>query len=310
MLPNIVGAFPHIRRRYSADGVHLFDRATGLNVLMNEVVPPEEQWSKAPRQISVALTNACDLSCSHCYAPKKKATLDFSLLTQWLLELDKNGAMGIGFGGGEPTLYPRLVELLEFTATKTGLAVTMTTHGHRLTSDHLKHLHFIRVSMDGVGSTYEKIRGRSFENLLNKLTLIKKTTPFGINYVVNATTIESLNEAIQIAESHGASEFLLLPEVSVGKGNGIDEKTFQRMKEWIQNHGGKVRLAVSESHADGLPICQPFKHEKGLQAYAHIDAQGTLKSTSFDKHGIKIGNASLIDVITILSKQEKAGEAA
>lgn len=125
------GAF-FSKRRYSPDGVHFFDRATGLNILLDEIIPPKELWSKAPRQVSVALTNTCDLACPHCYAPKQKAALDFSSLTQWLLELDQNGCIGVGFGGGEPTLYPRLTELLSFATTQTNLAVTMTTHGHRV----------------------------------------------------------------------------------------------------------------------------------------------------------------------------------
>jgi hypothetical protein len=36
--------------------------------------------------------------------------------------------LGVGFGGGEPTLYPHLVELCHYAAQNTGLAVTLTIH--------------------------------------------------------------------------------------------------------------------------------------------------------------------------------------
>ena len=143
--------------RVGPAGLHLFNRSTGLNVLLDEFTPPQDMWSLAPRQVSIALTNACDLKCPHCYAPKKPATLKYDKLIKWLDNLDRNGCIGVGFGGGEPTIYPKLKEICAFTTRETGLAVSMTTHGHRLSDQLLSELagnvHFVRVSMDGIGST-------------------------------------------------------------------------------------------------------------------------------------------------------------
>ena len=141
-------------------GLHFFNRTTGIHVLVDEIIPPASTWPAAPRLVSVALTNACDLACSHCYAPKHPAMIPFDKLTRWLADLDTNGCIGVGFGGGEPTLYPRLAELCSYAVQNTNLAVTMTTHAHRLTDQLLAelagNLHFVRVSMDGVGSTYPR----------------------------------------------------------------------------------------------------------------------------------------------------------
>lgn len=147
-----------LKIRVGPAGLHFFNRATGVNILVDEIRPPSHLWAAAPRHVSVALTNACDLACSHCYAPKNPAMLTFGRLTSWLADLDANGCIGVGFGGGEPTLYPRLTELCSYAARKTNLAVTMTTHAHRLSDQLLNelagNLHFVRVSMDGVGPTY------------------------------------------------------------------------------------------------------------------------------------------------------------
>jgi len=163
--------------RLGPDGIHMFDRDSGANVLLEEVIPPRDRWTSSPRQVSIALTNACDLECTHCYAPKKPARLSFESVKQWMIELDAAGCFGIGFGGGEPTLYPEIEELCHFGSTNTNLAITMTSHGHRLnehTVDAFKSsVNFLRISMDGVHDTYEKIRGRSFPSLLEKLDLIK-----------------------------------------------------------------------------------------------------------------------------------------
>ena len=278
--------------RLGPAGFHFFNRTTGVNILVDEVIPDSERWSAAPRQVSIALTNVCDLACAHCYAPKNSYKLPFDNIIGWLKELDENGCVGVGFGGGEPTLYPRFAELCCYTAKETNLAVTFTTHGHRL-SDSLicelaGNIHFVRVSLDGVGATYESIRQHSFDALLQHIKKIRTIAPFGINFLVNCKTICDLDSAIEIAEDLGATEFLLLPELAAGRGAGIDEDTQGELHQWVTEYHGSIPLSVSEISADGLPVCYPLKAERGLSSYAHIDASGVLKNTSFDKNGVTI----------------------
>ncbi|HJW91669.1 MAG TPA: hypothetical protein VJ436_13590, partial [Anaerolineales bacterium] len=70
--------------RIGSSGFHIFDRTTGLNVLLDEVQIPPALWAAAPRQVSIALTNVCDLACPYCFAPKNSATLDIERVTSWL----------------------------------------------------------------------------------------------------------------------------------------------------------------------------------------------------------------------------------
>ena len=83
--------------RRDTNGVHLFDRWSGLNILFDEITVPAEQRDPAPRFVSMALTNLCDLRCGFCYAPKHRATLDTQSVTTWAMQLDEGGCMGIGF---------------------------------------------------------------------------------------------------------------------------------------------------------------------------------------------------------------------
>ena len=121
--------------RGGADGLHVFNRTTGLNVLVNEIAVPFSLHSRAPRQVSIALTNRCDLACVHCYAPKSRDELRFDTAARWLDDLDEHGTLGIGFGGGEPTLYPEFVKLCQYAAHQTRLSVSFTTHGHHVDND-------------------------------------------------------------------------------------------------------------------------------------------------------------------------------
>ncbi|MGZ0707616.1 radical SAM protein [Coraliomargarita sp. W4R53] len=293
--------------RMGPSGVHLFSRASGTNVLVDEIVPPEGMWSKAPRQVSIALTNSCDLSCSYCFAPKTRATLNFDPLIAWLDELDANGTIGVGFGGGEPTLYRRFAELCQYASQNTNLAVTFTTHGHHLNDMLLAklkgHVHYIRVSMDGIGATYERLRRRSFESLTQRLNAIREISAFGINYVVNSDTLPEIDDAVQFAETAGASEFLLLPEQPVKGHGGISPKNMNSLQKWVERYTGKLRLSVSENGSEGLPTCNPFKNETTLQAYAHIDAHAVLKPTSYSPSGISISNRNILTSLSELQNQ-------
>lgn len=287
--------------RIGPNGVHLFDRLSGLNILVDELRPKEAIWSTAPRQVSIALTNVCDLHCAYCYAPKHKASLHTDQVLGWLKELDTEGCLGIGFGGGEPTLHPDFVNICKRAAGETQLAVTFTTHGHRLTpqlAERLKgSIHFVRISVDGVGRTYEEQRGKQFASLLRGIESIATLAPFGINVVVNERTVAELDALSELAQEVGASELLLLPQQATSTVASMDGVVSRALQGWVSNYIGKVRLAVSEAGASGLPTCDPLPDERGLQAYAHIDASGMLRASSYSPACVKIEDAGALSAL-------------
>jgi MoaA/NifB/PqqE/SkfB family radical SAM enzyme len=252
------------------------------------------------------LTNACDLRCSYCYAPKSKARLDPIPLCAWLEELDDNGCFGIGFGGGEPTLHRDFPSLCKFASNSTGLAVTFTTHAHRLhdrlAADLKGNVHFVRVSMDGVGPTYEMLRGRPFDQFRARLETVRDLAPYGINFVVNARTFPDIDAAVSVAIEKGAAEFLLLPERPTLSSEGIDDLTREALCSWVNAFRKDIRLSVSEADATDLPVCNPLAKEKGLRAYAHIDASGLLKRSSFDATGVSIDETGVMNALKALEQ--------
>lgn len=290
-----------MKNRIGPSGVHLFDRRSGLNILLDELRPEEAVWSKSPRQVSVALTNVCDLHCSYCYAPKHKASLDPDEVLSWLKELDDEGCLGVGFGGGEPTLHPDFVEICKQAAGETQLAVTFTTHGHRLTPQLVARLkgsiHFARISVDGVGRTYEEQRGKPFSGLLRGIDAIASLAPFGLNVVVNEHTVTELDAISELAQGVGASELLLLPQQATASVPRINETVELALRDWVSRYKGKIRLAVSEAGAAGLPTCDPLPDERGLLAYAHVDASGVLRTSSYSAVGTKIGDAGVLSAL-------------
>lgn len=249
-----------------------------------------------PRYVSIALTNACDLRCAFCYAPKHPARLRANDVVAWASELDLGGCFGIGFGGGEPTAHPQFAEICMRVAAETRLAVTVTTHGHRF-SDALAErvrgsLHFLRVSVDAVGSDYERIRGRSFGALREQLALIATVAPFGLNMVVADERLSQLDAVAAFAAEVGASELLLLPQQAAGGAPALSATGARQLARWVAAYRGPVRLAISRlGIPDGLPLADPYEPEGPLDAHAHIDAAGRLRSDAYSAAGVPIAGS-------------------
>ncbi|WP_371395240.1 radical SAM protein (plasmid) [Glycocaulis abyssi] len=289
--------------RYCPEGVHFFDRRSGWNLLLEEVETATASWARAPRYMSIALTNACELSCPYCYAAKEPARQRADQVVQWAKELDANGGLGVGFGGGEPTLFPAFAELCQSVHSETNLAVTFTTHGHRFTEELVESLSgsvdFIRLSMDGVGSTYERLRGRSFDQFRSQLNLIRRTTGFGINMVLNSETISDLPDAADFAFSEGAQELLLLPETGVDGELTCDPKTLSRAANWVSENQARVRLATSDHAVAALGVPRlPIASSDGSFDFMHLDARGVLKFGAFERQGRQLeqGDSLLVAI--------------
>ena len=96
------------------EGLLLYDRGTGLNVLLDSF--KHENAFDKPLYAQVKVTNKCNLHCDFC-SQRSDAVFDhewtfdelfslFKYLDEWKLE-------GIALGGGEPFTFPRLAELVE-----------------------------------------------------------------------------------------------------------------------------------------------------------------------------------------------------
>lgn len=222
-------------------------------------------------------------------------------------ELDAEGCLGVGFGGGEPTAHRDFAWLCGQAAETTGLAVTFTTHGHRVDAELAAALrgsvHFVRVSMDGVGETYQRIRGRSFDEFRRRLEKVATIAPFGLNVVVNSETVLQLDAVRSFAEQAGAVEVVLLPEQPVGSRPGIGADDAARLSEWIVGAPGSMRLAISHAGiSEDIPLADPFAGEPPLEAHAHVDAIGVLRPDAYTSDGVVVGN-SILEALTDLRER-------
>ncbi|MBM3250565.1 MAG: radical SAM protein, partial [Candidatus Omnitrophica bacterium] len=139
-----------------------------------------------PEQVVIDITNRCNLRCVGCwlYSPHLKnkpdssflnQEIDFSKANDLISGLAKLGTKRIRFtGGGEPFLYPKMMELIALAKEK-GLITCVTTNFSLLDKQKIDEL--IRLGLDelaaslwaGNKETYQKLHPASPELLFEKI---------------------------------------------------------------------------------------------------------------------------------------------
>jgi MoaA/NifB/PqqE/SkfB family radical SAM enzyme len=291
-----------VKLRCESRGLHFYDRVSGYHVLLDEQPVPRELWSRVPSLVSIALTNVCDLACEFCYAPKSTHHLAFDDLLRWCKELDALGTLEVAFGGGEPTLYRELPELCAAIWGQTGLGISITTHGHHLTSDLIDRLcgnvSVIRISVDAPEPAYSAIRGRPLSRVEQNVRAIGGRIPVGVNTVVNSATLEHLDELSALVESWQATDWLLLPETRGGRFT-LTTDEWDGLSGWLTANAGRFPLNVTY---DARPFlhCPFLFDEEPDQDYVHISADGYLRLCSYERGGVPLEDKALSDALSEL----------
>lgn len=279
--------------RQERSGYHFFNRDTGCHILISEFLPTEEQWSAVPRVLSVALTNACDLHCYFCYAPKHVARLPYDYTRNIATCFWQSGGQEIVLGGGEPTLYPRFAELIRDIHDSTRLAVGFTTHGHHLQPSLLEQIwplvSRIRISIDALEPEYSRIRGKPLKAISNLLAEHELKDKFAVNAVILPGRVRQTAEVLEFALDHGIREVLLIPVHSKGLSL-LSVNDESQVRQLVHEWRTKLRINVSSNFRSlgEFPILQTS--EPGELLFAHLSADKHLRLNSYESGGIPVPN--------------------
>lgn len=141
-----------------------------------EDYPRQGIVGKVPLQLDLFAVDVCNLKCPMC--PRQefipgKGYMDFPLIIKIVDQATEYGLYAFNFAGlGEPTLFPRLFEVLTHAKNKGVVDVNMHTNGTRLNHDFNRQLiesglDRLIISLDSADKErYEKIRvGAKFDNV-------------------------------------------------------------------------------------------------------------------------------------------------
>lgn len=146
-----------------------------------------------PSMLEIQLTSLCNLNCSFCNSistRKYHNSLDFETLKSKIKQLSEVGLKAITFeGGGEPSLYENLEELILFIKSL-GIKCGIITNGvKQLSNVCCENLNWIRISLDSYDEDiYYKIKGKNYFNQvvqnIEYYSTFRPSLTLGISYVV------------------------------------------------------------------------------------------------------------------------------
>jgi len=178
-------------KNFTSTANKLFDNLDRLKKIKDE-----QLWF--PINLQLAPTNKCNLNCEFC-SLKERSQNEELLLSECFDILDNFKSLGAKSleitGGGDPTLYPYINELIynakEINRYQIGLITNGVALKDRITKENLNRLTWLRISLNGLDY-----------NLKPQIPKIKGT--LGFSYVWNKkSTIDTLIKLNTIVKKHG-----------------------------------------------------------------------------------------------------------
>lgn len=176
---NQVEIFENLRQYSIVDTEKMAKNEADFNFVVAQIL--DREFFDSPLDMydeydtaQIYLTNACNLSCPHCYVNAGKANKNELKTNQWFFVLDelaKNGAKEVIFSGGEILLYEKCLEVIKY-AKNLGFIVSLKSNGTLWSKEQISYIapyiDDIQISIDGINEKMNaKVRGaNSFQKAL------------------------------------------------------------------------------------------------------------------------------------------------
>lgn len=134
------------------------------------------------------ITNRCNSRCKICNHWQQTPKIDLCVNTiKALLKAKSFYQNNFIVEGGETTLHPYFDEIMELFKGRNFMLLTNGIDTERLTRATIKYkIPHIHISLDGLGKTYEDVRGvDKFRNVLNTIDALKDKTDVAVNFTIS-----------------------------------------------------------------------------------------------------------------------------
>ncbi len=164
------------------------------------------------QSIDWEITEDCNLNCKHCIvsSPRSTGAMTVEQIIRAINKLYDNGLREISFTGGEPMLFPGIIDILKYNKEK-GIKSRILTNGTLLSRDIVKKISplvsEIGVSLDGITEkANDSIRGEgSYNKIIEGINNLKE---MNINFSIYFTLHKrnnDINKIIQFSKKIGAN---------------------------------------------------------------------------------------------------------
>jgi MoaA/NifB/PqqE/SkfB family radical SAM enzyme len=231
-----------------------------------------------PWLAQVVVTRKCNLTCGYCTEyDRTSEPVPFDVLAARLAKLRALRAWAVCLTGGEPTLHPRLVDLV---AEMRRLGIPrreMITNGTLLTRDLVRGLNEagltnLQISVDGV--TPNEVTVKTLKPLRKNLELLAAEARFRVvmSGVVGSTAPGEVLEVVRFAREHGFTPRVLLLHDEAGQVRPSPEEltAYHEAQQWV-GRGGREAGDYGRRLAETGRA--PFRCRAGAR-YLYVDEFG------------------------------------
>jgi radical SAM protein with 4Fe4S-binding SPASM domain len=239
---NIVEFYLHAKNKY--EHIDLCDSITPVARTLQNT---GEKNPYFPLHVTIELTSRCNLNCSHCYRLRDNIDFPYDDIIDIINKISSSGAFVMELTGGEITLHPEFLKIIEYAARKMAI-IGVLSNGYDLSDDEIEKMSrfenkkniFWAISLDSDDPDFhDSFRGKvgahrkTCEN-------IKKLRKVGFEVRVAMSVVESnfdhIKKTIDFAYNElNATIFQYAPVERVGKAitmqYSIPNRTIEEWKE-------------------------------------------------------------------------------
>lgn len=197
----------------------------GFYTLSDDRAYTASQHSRLYR-CELILTSACNFNCPYCRGMKDedKGSISrrdaFETVKQWA----SNSLKCIRFSGGEPTIWPYLVELVAY-AKKLGIErIALSTNGSATMDTYIElfdaGINDFSISLDSCcSSTGNKMSGRddAWQTVVENIKGLSALTYVTVGVVITKDNYREINDIIRYATSLGVHDIRIIPAAQLSK---------------------------------------------------------------------------------------------
>src|SRR6056297_83779 len=244
-----------------------------------------------PWAILMDPTSGCNLDCEGCWAGKyeKGDTLEFETMDRIINEAKDLGIYFIIFSGGEPTVYPRLMELVEkhpdvaFMMYTNGTLIDDEMADRMLASGNLTPA----ISLEGFKEQTDQRRGEGvYDKIMNTMDRLKKRgIPFGISLTATRDNVYDLFESDEFYDmliEKGAIYGWCFHYIPIGREPDLDLMLTPEQRKYLAYRIPELRannpLFLIDFWNDGTYSGGCIA---GGRRYFHINAKGDVEPCAF-----------------------------
>jgi len=182
-----------------------------------------------PLKIQIQATKKCNLKCITCAVAREEQqdAMRHEDIQRLLKYLASSGVLNIEWSGGEPLMRKGFFNLAEL-AWSLGFGQNIFTNGLLFDKENVnfikRYFFRIQVSLDGIGSLYDKIVGRKtwskFEKVI-KLAVASRMDKLLVATVLQGDNVEQIGDIVDFCASIGIPRLRISMQVPIGRSSAL-----------------------------------------------------------------------------------------